>query len=118
MFYDLLATAIETAGRNQLDDYSRQIWRAHGSGIIVDDQAQQLQEQIQRRRRPQPVAQSLLSATPVVPRYYIQRSPEQPIARQAGFDQATTPARGDRAVAAKPRGRLHHGRTRRAARAR
>jgi hypothetical protein len=77
MFYDLLATAIETAGRNQLDDYSRQIWRAHGSGIIVDDQAQQLQEQIQRRRRPQPVAQSLLSATPVAPRHYIQRSREQ-----------------------------------------
>jgi hypothetical protein len=76
MFYDLLATAIETAGRNQLDDYSRQIWRAHGSGTIADDQAQQLQEQIQRRRRPQPVA-SLLSATLVAPRHYIQRSPEQ-----------------------------------------
>ena len=47
MFYDQLATAIENAGRNQLDDYSRQIWRAHGSGTIADDQAQQLQEQIQ-----------------------------------------------------------------------
>src|SRR4029077_13812327 len=68
MFYDLRATAIETAGRNQLDDHSRQVWKAHGAGIVGDDQAQQLQEQIQRRRRSQPVAQSL---------YYIQRSPEQ-----------------------------------------
>src|SRR4029077_11236917 len=29
------------------------------------------------RRRSQPVAQSLLSATPIAPRHYIQRSPEQ-----------------------------------------
>jgi hypothetical protein len=75
--YNALATAIETAARSQLDDYSRQVWRAHGSGTIADDEAQQLAELIQRRRRPQPVAQSRLSATPVAPRYTIQRSREQ-----------------------------------------
>jgi len=73
--YNALATAVENAGRNQLDDYSRQIWRAHGLGTLADDQAQQLQEQIQRRRGaalrvfPQP--------TLIMPRCYIQRSPEQ-----------------------------------------
>ena len=30
--------------------YSRQVWRAHGAGIVADDQAQQLHELIQRRR--------------------------------------------------------------------
>ena len=29
MFYDVLATAIEGASRSQLDDYSRQVWKAH-----------------------------------------------------------------------------------------
>jgi hypothetical protein len=75
--YNALATAIEGAARSQLDDYSRQIWKAHGARIVCDDQAQQLAELIQRRRRSQPVAQSLLSATPIAPRHYIQRSPEQ-----------------------------------------
>jgi hypothetical protein len=78
MFYDLLATAIESAGRSQLDDFSRQIWKAHGGGIVADDQAQHLQELIQRRRGAQPVARGLLSAVPsIAPRYFIQRSPEQ-----------------------------------------
>src|SRR6478752_4594391 len=76
--YNALATAIESAGRNQLDDYSRQVWRAHGAGIVADDQAQQLQERIQQRRGPQTVARSLLaSAQALAPRYFIQRSPEQ-----------------------------------------
>jgi hypothetical protein len=74
MFYDQLVTAIENAARCQLDDYSRQVWRAHGAGIVADDQAQQLAELIQRRRGASPVARVLLSQ-PV--RYRIQRSPEQ-----------------------------------------
>jgi hypothetical protein len=78
MFYDLLATAIESAGRNQLDDYSRQVWRAHGSDIVTDDQAQQLAEAIQRRRGAQPGGHSLATTTPALaPRYFIQRSPKQ-----------------------------------------
>ena len=62
--YNALATAIESAGRSQLDDYSRQVWKAHGAGIVADDQAQQLAELIQRRRGPRPIARGLLSATP------------------------------------------------------
>src|SRR6476620_8409622 len=78
MFHDQFATAIENAARSQLDDYSRQVWRAHGAGIVADDQAQQLQERIQQRRGPQTVARSLLaSAQALAPRYFIQRSPEQ-----------------------------------------
>jgi hypothetical protein len=77
MFYDQLATAIERAARNQLDDYSRQVWKALAAGSLADDQAQQLAEMIQRRRE-QPIVQGLLSSTPAIaPRYYIQRSPEQ-----------------------------------------
>src|SRR6476659_10049536 len=75
--YNALATAIEGAGRNQLDDYSRQVWKAHGAGIVADDQAQRLQELIQRRRG-SPIAHGLLPATSTIaPRYFIQRSHEQ-----------------------------------------
>jgi hypothetical protein len=73
--YNALATAIETAGRNQLDDYSRQLWKAHGAGIVGDDQAQQLQELIQRRRRP--IDRVARKPDLAMPRYFIQRSPEQ-----------------------------------------
>src|SRR6185503_13636728 len=77
MFYDQLATAIENAGRNQLDDLSSQVWRAYAAGT-VDDRAHELQEMIQRRRGPQPGARSLVAAsTPALTRHYIQRSPEQ-----------------------------------------
>jgi hypothetical protein len=76
MFYDLLATAIEGAGRNQLDDYSRQVWKAHDAGTIADDQAQQLAELIQRRRGPAIISnRAHVHALPA--RSYIQRSPEQ-----------------------------------------
>jgi hypothetical protein len=77
--YNALATAIEGAARSQLDDYSRQIWKAHGAGIVCDDQAQQLAELIQSRRGLRPGARSLVAAsTPALTRHYtIQRSPEQ-----------------------------------------
>ncbi len=76
MFYDQLATAIETAGRNQLDDYSRQVWNAHDAGTIADDQAQQLAELIQRRRGPAIISnRAHVHALPA--RSYIQRSPVQ-----------------------------------------
>src|SRR5258707_14143434 len=78
MFYDLLATAIETAGQNQLDDLSRQVSRALGAGSLADDRAQQLYELLQCKRGAQPGARSLATATPVLaPRHFIQRSPEQ-----------------------------------------
>ena len=75
MFYDQLATAIENAGRNQLDDLSSQVWRAYAAGSLADDRAQQLYELIQCKRRPLPVAGNLKLDIP--PRYFIQRSPEQ-----------------------------------------
>ncbi len=75
MFYDRLATAIETAGRNQLDDLFSLVSRALGAGSLADDRAQQLYELIQRRRG---APAALLSATSTIaPRYFIQRSPEQ-----------------------------------------
>jgi hypothetical protein len=79
MFYDQLATAIETAGRNQLDDLSRQVSRALGAGSLADDRAQQLYELIQQRRGPRPGARSLVEvSTPALTRRHtIQRSPEQ-----------------------------------------
>jgi hypothetical protein len=78
MFHDQLATAIENAGRNQLDDYSRQLWKAHGAGLVADDQAQQLQELIQSRRGTSSFRTSVATATEVlIPRYLIQRSAEQ-----------------------------------------
>ena len=76
--YNALAIAIETAGKNQLDDYSRQIWKAHGAGVVADDQAQQLAEMIQRRRGSRPSETLLAAATPALARRYtIQRTPEQ-----------------------------------------
>ena len=98
MFYDLLATAIESAGRSQLDDYSRQVWRAHGAGLVADDQAQQLQELIQRRRGPParrlspPRRHSAALLHPAVPR--------AAIAGPAGFASAPARTCGDRAIAA------------------
>jgi hypothetical protein len=78
MFYDAMATTIESATRNQLDDLSNQVWLAYGAGALADDQAQHLQEIIQQRRGPArglaPIA-AVKAAAP--PRYWIKRSPEQ-----------------------------------------
>ena len=74
--YDALATAIESTARNQLDDFARQVWKAHGAGIVADDQAQQLAELIQRRRGPESWVLSR-PGFPAPPRHFIQRSPEQ-----------------------------------------
>ena len=69
-------TAIEAAAIRDLDALSSTLWKAHNAGSIADDQAQQLGELIQQRRRP---AARGLSSTPIAaaPRYCIQRSPEQ-----------------------------------------
>jgi len=73
--YNALATAIERAARNQLDDLSRQVSHALGAGSLADDRAQQLYELIQQRRG---APAALLSDTSTIaPRYLIQRSPEQ-----------------------------------------
>jgi hypothetical protein len=78
MFYDAMAEAIEATYPNQregLDHLSRDVWRAHGAGQLSDDQAQDLAEQIQRRR---PAALKAVGGPLVAPaRYRIQRSPEQ-----------------------------------------
>ena len=75
MFYDVLATAIESAGINRLEDFAREIWRAHGAGTIADDQAQRLAEMIQQRRQPVDRQSPRLLIMSSAPR--IQRSPEQ-----------------------------------------
>jgi hypothetical protein len=78
MFHDQFATAIERAGRNQLDALFSQVSRALGAGSLADDRAQQLYELIQRRRGPRPFRTSVPAGTDVLaPRYFIQRSPEQ-----------------------------------------
>jgi hypothetical protein len=75
---DQFTMAIENAARSQLDDYSREVWRAHGAGSLADDQAQQLAEMIQRRRGPRPFRTSVPAGADVLaPRHFIQRSPEQ-----------------------------------------
>jgi hypothetical protein len=74
--YDALATEIEFAGRNQLDDFSRQVSLALGAGTLADDQAQHLYELVQSRRgqgRPGPLSRH----TTTVKHYRIARSPEQ-----------------------------------------
>ena len=76
MFYDHLATAIENAGRNQLDECSRQVSRALGVASVTDDQAERLYDLIQVRRGSGP-ARGLAASTPTVGRYFIQRSPDQ-----------------------------------------
>jgi hypothetical protein len=77
MFYDQLATAIERAARNQLDDLSRQVSRALGAGSLADDRAQQLYELIELRR--EPVVRGLPPTALAGPPkgYFIQRSAEQ-----------------------------------------
>jgi|SRR6476620_930088 len=67
--------AIETASLSDLDSLAKKLWAAHGAGGLSDDQAQQLQELIQSKRRPLPVARN--PALVISPRYCIQRSPEQ-----------------------------------------
>jgi hypothetical protein len=76
MFYDALAAAIESAGRNQLDECSRQVSRSLGGTNLTDGQAAQLYELIQARRV-SASARSLAASTPTLGRSYIQRSPEQ-----------------------------------------
>ena len=76
MFYDALATAIENAGRDQLDECARQVSRALGGDNLTDDQAGQLYGLIHVRRAAAP-ARSLAASTPTPGRSYIQRSPEQ-----------------------------------------
>jgi hypothetical protein len=73
--YASLATTIENAGRNQLDDCSRHVSAALGVDSLTDDQATRLYELIQVRRG---AGRCLAASTPaIVPRYYIQRSPDQ-----------------------------------------
>ena len=71
-------TAIEAGPLRDLDSLARQLWKAHGAGLIGDDQAQQLGERIQQRRVPAAACSlpsMLIAGTPA--RYTIQRSPEQ-----------------------------------------
>ena len=52
MFAEQLRSAIETASQNRLDQLARTVWQGHATGIIHDDQAQLLAEQIEARRGP------------------------------------------------------------------
>jgi hypothetical protein len=75
MFYDALATTIDNAGKNQIDECSRQVSRALGGANLTDDQATQLYGLIQVRRAA--LTHSLAACTHTLVRSYIQRSPEQ-----------------------------------------
>ena len=78
MFTEALTAAITSASPNQLDQLSREIWRAHGAGHIGDDKAQELAERIQKRRPA--AAGALFQAAGTLTasaRNRIQRSPEQ-----------------------------------------
>jgi hypothetical protein len=81
MFYDAMVKAIDATyprQREQFDQMSRDVWRAHGAGQLSDDQAQELAEQIQKRRPAVAGALKSIGGPPVAPkRYTIQRSPEQ-----------------------------------------
>jgi hypothetical protein len=93
-FAEQLRAAIEAAPLRDLDGLARQLWAAHGAGIVGDDQAQQLQESIQQRR--QPIAQSprllIMSSTPThrIQRTPDQRSPDRRISIQRRREHAST----------------------------
>jgi len=50
MFAEAIARAVEDARPDQLDHLAREVWRAHGAGILDEAAAQAAAEAIQARR--------------------------------------------------------------------
>jgi hypothetical protein len=61
-----IASAIELAQFHQLNDLSRDLWKAHGAGHLDDDEAQQLAERIEAKKPKRP-AGDVTSFKPVRP---------------------------------------------------
>jgi hypothetical protein len=80
MFAQQLAGAISHAhSPQQLDQLARDLWRAHASGALSDDEAQAAAESLQRRRGqgvPE-VAATWKNASAAFPRARCQRSPDK-----------------------------------------
>src|SRR5262245_63608777 len=68
-FADALALEIDRAPIQHLDYLARQVWSAHANGIIDDDAAQSLAEQLADRQRgrgrPRPGPKNAPAAIPV-----------------------------------------------------
>jgi hypothetical protein len=84
MFAEAIARAVEDARPDQLDHLAREVWRAHGAGVLDDAAAQAAAEAIQARRieaRPKP--RIAPSGAPRIPTRRSQRSPS----RQASIER-------------------------------
>ena len=56
MFAETIARAVQAARTDELDHLAREIWRAHGAGVLDDAGAQAAAEAIQAQAaRPEPV---------------------------------------------------------------
>ena len=81
MFAEQLATAIDTAGWNSLEQLSRVIWQGHAAGAINDSQAQTLAENIAARRNLARAAHKPVGLAPgrvsIFPPRRVQRSPDR-----------------------------------------
>lgn len=67
MFHNALASAIDAARPQQVDQLSRQLWSAHAAGHIPDEAAQALAERLHQRRLPAGEAQGVLFPVPGSP---------------------------------------------------
>jgi hypothetical protein len=79
MFTDQLAHAIEAAPANHLDQLARQVWQAHGAGLLDDDAAQAAAEAVDKRKRAAgpSIAGGFKNALAAFPARRPQRSPDR-----------------------------------------
>ncbi len=85
MFADEIARAIDTALVTDLDKISREIWRAHASGVLNDNQAQAAAEAVRARvlaKRTTPTA-----GFKTLPGKYPPRRPQRSPDRQASIER-------------------------------
>ena len=84
MFAEAIARAVENARPDQLDHIAREVWRAHGAGILDDIAAQAAAEAIQARRAlARAEAGQSVKGPPRAPARRRQRSPD----RQASIER-------------------------------
>jgi hypothetical protein len=84
MFAEAIARAVEDARPDQLDHLAREVWRAHGAGILDEAAAQAAAEAIQARRAVARIGLPPASkGPPRIPARRSQRSPD----RQASIER-------------------------------
>jgi hypothetical protein len=84
MFAEAIARAVEDARPDQLDHLAREVWRAHGAGVLDDAAAQAAAEAIQARRAIARIGLPPASkGPPRIPARRPQRSPD----RQASIER-------------------------------